>query len=32
MAREQGAEPIDFDDEDPIDAIRELTGGIGPTA
>jgi threonine dehydrogenase-like Zn-dependent dehydrogenase len=30
MAREQGAEPVNFDQEDPIDAIRELTGGIGP--
>jgi threonine dehydrogenase-like Zn-dependent dehydrogenase len=30
MAREQGAEPVNFDDEDPIDVIRELTGGIGP--
>lgn len=30
MAREQGAEPVNFDEEDPIDAIRELTGGIGP--
>jgi threonine dehydrogenase-like Zn-dependent dehydrogenase len=30
MAREQGAEVIDFDAEDPIDTIRELTGGIGP--
>ena len=30
MAREQGAEPVNFDEEDPIDVIRELTGGIGP--
>ena len=30
MAREQGAETVNFDEEDPIDAIRELTGGIGP--
>ena len=30
MAREQGAEVVDFDAEDPIDAIRDLTGGIGP--
>jgi threonine dehydrogenase-like Zn-dependent dehydrogenase len=30
IAREQGAEVVDFDAEDPIDAIRELTGGIGP--
>jgi threonine dehydrogenase-like Zn-dependent dehydrogenase len=30
MAREQGAETVDFDAEDPIDVIRDLTGGIGP--
>src|SRR3954468_7012517 len=30
MARRAGAETIDFSAEDPIDAIRELTGGIGP--
>src|SRR5947209_4513137 len=30
MARAQGAEAIDFEAEDPIDALRELTGGIGP--
>lgn len=30
MAREQGAEIVDFDAEDPIDAVRALTGGIGP--
>jgi threonine dehydrogenase-like Zn-dependent dehydrogenase len=30
MAREQGAEVVNFDEEDPIDAVRELTGGIGP--
>jgi threonine dehydrogenase-like Zn-dependent dehydrogenase len=30
MARRAGAEPVDFSAEDPIDAIRELTGGIGP--
>jgi threonine dehydrogenase-like Zn-dependent dehydrogenase len=30
MAREQGAEIVNFDEEDPIDAVRELTGGIGP--
>ncbi|HEY9600487.1 MAG TPA: zinc-dependent alcohol dehydrogenase [Allocoleopsis sp.] len=29
MARDQGAEVIDFNAEDPIEAIRELTGGIG---
>ena len=30
MAREQGAEVVNFDEEDPIDVIRELTGGVGP--
>lgn len=30
MAREQGAEAVNFDQEDPIEVIRELTGGIGP--
>jgi len=30
MARRAGAETIDFSAEDPIDSIRELTGGIGP--
>src|SRR4051812_14574102 len=30
MARRAGAETIDFSAEDPVDAIRELTGGIGP--
>jgi threonine dehydrogenase-like Zn-dependent dehydrogenase len=30
MAQEQGAEIIDFNQEDPIDALRRLTGGIGP--
>lgn len=30
MARGQGAEPIDFSREDPVEALRELTGGIGP--
>ena len=29
MAREQGAEVIDFNAEDPIQAIKELTSGIG---
>lgn len=29
MARRQGAEVIDFNREDPVEAIRELTGGIG---
>lgn len=28
-ARRQHAEPIDFDAEDPVEVIRELTGGIG---
>lgn len=30
MARAQGAEIIDFSKEDPLEAIKELTGGIGP--
>jgi threonine dehydrogenase-like Zn-dependent dehydrogenase len=29
MARRQGAEVIDFETEDPVQVIRELTGGIG---
>jgi threonine dehydrogenase-like Zn-dependent dehydrogenase len=29
MARAQGAETINFEQDDPIDAIRRLTGGIG---
>lgn len=29
-ARAQGAEVVDFSSEDPIEAIRELTAGIGP--
>jgi len=29
MAREQGAEVIDFNAEDPVETIRRLTGGIG---
>ena len=29
MARKQGAECIDFEQEDPVMAIKELTGGIG---
>ncbi len=29
MARDQGAEVIDFNDVHPVEAIRELTGGIG---
>lgn len=29
MARQQGAEIIDFNAEDPIEALRRLTGGIG---
>ncbi|GIV96757.1 MAG: glutathione-dependent formaldehyde dehydrogenase [Herpetosiphonaceae bacterium] len=29
MARAQGAEVIDFNAEDPVEAIRRLTGGIG---
>jgi threonine dehydrogenase-like Zn-dependent dehydrogenase len=30
MAREQGAEAIDFDQDDPAEALKELTRGIGP--
>ncbi len=30
MARSQGAEVINYEEEDPVEAIRELTGGIGP--
>ncbi len=30
MARAQGAEVINFDEEDPLEAIKELTGGAGP--
>jgi len=30
MARDQGAEVIDFDAEDPVQTLRELTMGIGP--
>lgn len=29
MARDQGAEVINFENEDPIEALKELTGGIG---
>lgn len=29
MAREQGAEPIHFEREDPVETVLELTGGIG---
>ncbi|MDR5763090.1 MULTISPECIES: zinc-dependent alcohol dehydrogenase [unclassified Caballeronia] len=29
MARAQGAEAVNFDEEDPVQAILELTGGIG---
>ena len=29
-ARELGAETINFDEEDPVKVIKELTGGIGP--
>src|SRR5204863_186705 len=32
MAREQGAETIDFEAEDPIETLQRLTGGIGATA
>jgi threonine dehydrogenase-like Zn-dependent dehydrogenase len=30
MARTQGAEVINFDEEDPTEVLRELTNGIGP--
>lgn len=30
MARDQGAEVINFDSEDPLEALKELTSGIGP--
>jgi threonine dehydrogenase-like Zn-dependent dehydrogenase len=30
MARAQGAEVIDFEHEDPVQALKYLTGGIGP--
>ncbi|HJT69975.1 MAG TPA: zinc-dependent alcohol dehydrogenase [Terriglobales bacterium] len=30
MAREQGAEVINFDKEDPVEALKELTAAIGP--
>ena len=30
MAREQGAEVIDFNREDPVDVLMRMTGGIGP--
>jgi threonine dehydrogenase-like Zn-dependent dehydrogenase len=29
MARMQGAEPVNFDEENPVEAIKHLTGGIG---
>lgn len=29
MARDQGAEVINFDQDDPVETIRDLTGGIG---
>ena len=29
MARDQGAETIDFNSADPIERLQELTGGIG---
>lgn len=30
MARSQGAETINFNEEDPIETLKRLTGGIGP--
>lgn len=32
MARSQGAEVIDFNREDPVEALKALTGGVGPDA
>ncbi|MGE7136617.1 zinc-dependent alcohol dehydrogenase [Luteibacter sp. NPDC031894] len=29
MARDQGAEPVDFSREDPVESVKKLTGGIG---
>src|SRR5206468_6920806 len=29
MARLQGAEVIDYEEDDPVETLRELTGGIG---
>ncbi|MFL5814649.1 MAG: zinc-dependent alcohol dehydrogenase [Bdellovibrionia bacterium] len=30
MAREQGAEVINYNEEDPVEMLKKLTGGIGP--
>lgn len=30
LAREQGAEAIDFEKEDPMEVLKQFTGGIGP--
>ena len=30
MARRQGAETINFDQEDPVETLKRLTGGVGP--
>jgi len=30
MARRQGAETINFDEEDPVETLKRLTGGVGP--
>jgi threonine dehydrogenase-like Zn-dependent dehydrogenase len=30
MARAQGAEAIDFETDDPVETLKQLTGGIGP--
>jgi threonine dehydrogenase-like Zn-dependent dehydrogenase len=32
MARDQGAEPVDFSREDPVETVKRLTGGIGVDA
>ncbi len=30
MARRQGAEVVNFEEEDPVETLRRLTGGVGP--
>ncbi len=32
MARAQGAEVVNFDEEDPVGTVQELTAASGPTA
>lgn len=31
LAQKQGAEPINFNEKDPVDALKSLTKGVGPT-